>query len=196
MKEATAPAAGRRLSLVGDSRDEFRALYDRHYYAILAYFLRRSGRAVAQDLTAEVFLVAWRRIGDVPMGDDALLWLYRVASNVAAHQRRSVARGARLETRLRHVGGIEPGDEPELQVVQSAEYERVMAAAARLRPADREILRLAAWEELPHRQIASLLGISVGAVDQRLHRAKKRLAREYKKRRPPIAPQTEEGDRP
>jgi RNA polymerase sigma factor (sigma-70 family) len=196
MKEATAPAAGRRLSLVGDSRYDFRALYDRHYDAILAYFLRRSGRAVAQDLTAEVFMVAWRRIEDVPLGDDASLWLYRVASNVAAHQRRSAARGARLETRLRSVGGVEHDEEPELQVVRSAEYARVIAAASRLRPVDQEILRLAAWEELPHRQIASLLGISVGAVDQRLHRAKKRLAREFGKRRRPIAPQTREGERP
>ena len=158
-----------------------------------AYFLRRSGHVVAQDLTAEVFMVAWRRIDDVPRGDETLLWLYAVASNVAAHQRRSVARGARLETRLRSVRAPDNQDEPELQIVQSAEYEAVLGAAARLRPADQEILKLAAWEELPHDQISRLLGISVAAVDQRLHRARKRLAKEYRRHQASIFPRTQEG---
>jgi RNA polymerase sigma-70 factor (ECF subfamily) len=121
-----------------------------------------------------------------------LLWLYAVAANVAAHQRRSMARGARLDSRLRSVPSEGP-EEPEPQVVRRADYDRVLAAAGRLRPADQEILRLAAWEELPHDQISRLLGCSVAAVDQRLHRAKKRLAKEYRKTHVPGQPQTEEG---
>lgn len=167
---------------LGTNLDDFGALYREHYDAILAYFLRRTGSGAASDLAAEVFLVAWRRFDDVPAGDEALLWLYRVAGNVYAHQRRSIARGARLEDRLRSVPSPVPSEEPELQVVQRAEYDEVLAAAARLRRRDQEILRLAAWEELPHDQIGGLLGISVAAVDQRLHRAKKRLAKEYEKR--------------
>ena len=173
---------------------DFRSLYDRHYDAIHSYFLRRSGTSSAQDLTAEVFLVAWRRIADVPHGEDTLLWLYGVAANVAAHQRRSMARGARLETRLRSVRA-NGSDEPEPLVVRRAEYDRVLAATARLRPADQEVLRLAAWEELPHDQISRLLGCSVAAVDQRLHRAKKRLAKEFHKTHLPGSPRTEEGPR-
>jgi RNA polymerase sigma-70 factor (ECF subfamily) len=192
MKEATTLLAMRGLTPVGDGREDFRRIYDRHYDEILAYFLRRSGQGNAQDLTAEVFLVAWRRLDAVPRGDETILWLYGVAGNVAAHQRRSVARGARLDTRLRAVPPPERHDEPELQVVRRAEYEQVLAAAERLRPADQEILRLAAWEELPHDHIARLLGVSVSAVDQRLHRAKKRLAKEYRKH----STQTEEGGRP
>ena len=173
---------------------EFRILYNRHYDAIHSYFLRRTGAASAQDLTAEVFLVAWRRIGDVPRGEETLLWLYGVAANVAAHQRRSIARSARLDTRLRSVS-TNGSVELEPQVVRRAEYDRVLAAAERLRPADQEILRLAAWEELPHDQISRLLGCSVAAVDQRLHRARKRLAKEYRKVHAPGNPQTEEGGR-
>ena len=194
MKEATAASTGGGLTLVRSGETEFRMLYDRHYDAIHSYFVRRSGTSSAQDLTAEVFLVAWRRIEDVPRGEETLLWLYGVAANVAAHQRRSIARGARLETRLRSVptNGI---DEPEPQVVRRAEYDQVLAATARLRPADQEILRLAAWEELPHDQISRLLGCSVSAVDQRIHRAKKRLAREFARVHTPGHPQTEEGGR-
>ena len=182
--------------MVGSGREDFRGLYNRHYDTVLAYFLRRSGRASAQDLTAEVFLVAWRRLDDVPRGEETVLWLYGVAANVAAHQRRSVARGARLEDRLRTAPRREDSDEPERQVVRRSEYEHVLATAARLRPADQEILRLAAWEELPHDQISRLLRISVAAVDQRLHRAKKRLAKECRRHHPPRLPRTEEGGRP
>ena len=174
---------------------EFRSLYDRNYDAIHAYILRRIGSAGADDLTAEVFLVAWRRIDDVPRGSDTVLWLYGVAANVVAHHRRSRARGARLEAKLRSVPAGGP-DEPEPLVVQRADYERVLAAAARLRPADQEVLRLAAWEELPHDQISRLLGCSVAAVDQRLHRAKKRLAKEFARIHVSARPQTEEGGRP
>jgi RNA polymerase sigma-70 factor (ECF subfamily) len=183
------------MRLVAGGEAEFRSLYDRHYDAIHSYFVRRTGRSTAQDLAAEVFLVAWRRIEDVPRGENTLLWLYGVAANVAAHQRRSMARGARLDRRLSTVPNQGP-EEPEPQVVRKAEYDRVLAATARLRPADQEILRLAAWEELPHDQISRLLGCSVAAVDQRLHRAKKRLAKEYRKTQAPGHPQTEEGGRP
>jgi RNA polymerase sigma-70 factor (ECF subfamily) len=194
MREATAVRATRGLTLVRSGEAEFRRLYDRHYDAIHSYFVRRSGISSAQDLTAEVFLVAWRRIDDVPRGEDTLLWLYGVAANVAAHHRRSIARGVRLNARLRSVptNGI---NQPEPQVIRRAEYDQVLAATARLRPADQEILRLAAWEELPHEQIGRLLGCSVAAVDQRIHRAKKRLAKEYRRVHPTGRPQTEEGGR-
>ncbi len=195
MKEATTALRAKRMSLVPGGEAEFRSLYDRHYDAIHSYFLRRSGTASAQDLTAEVFLVAWRRINDVPRGEETLLWLYGAAANVAAHQRRSMARGARLETRLRSVP-TNGTNRPEPLVVRRAEYDQVLAATARLRPADQEILRLAAWEELPHDQISRLLGCSVAAVDQRLHRAKRRLAKEYRRVHAPGRPQTEEGGRP
>lgn len=192
MKEAPAASATGGLILLRSGEAEFRVLYDRHYDAIHSYFLRRTGASSAQDLTAEVFLVAWRRIDVVPRGEETLLWLYGVAANVAAHHRRSSARGARLQTRLRSVPSDGP-DEPEPQVVRRAEYDQVLAATARLRPRDQEILRLAAWEELPHDQISRLLGCSVAAVDQRIHRAKKRLAKEFARVHPQGRPQAEEG---
>ncbi len=172
--------------------EQFRNLYDRYYDEIYRYFVRRGGAASAQDLVAEVFLVAWRRISDMPAGDEALLWLYGVARNLDAHKRRTVARGTRLDSRLRSVPPPET-EEPDVQILRRSEYDRVIAAAARLREGDQEILRLAAWEELPHSAISDLLGCSVAAVDQRLHRAKKRLVNEYNKVNPLAHLQSEEG---
>lgn len=196
MKEARpAVASGGTTTLMGSSRADFRELYAEHYDAILGYFLRRADQSVAQDLTSDVFLVAWRRFDDVPRGDETLLWLYGVARNTMAHRRRSIARTTRLKRRLRSLPGPDATDEPELQIVQRAEYEEVLAAAGRLKPTDQEILRLAAWEELPHDQISRLLGISVAAVDQRLHRAKKRLTNEYRRHTASTPRRNQEGGR-
>ena len=71
------------------------------------------------------------------------------------------------------------GPDPATVVVRRAEYDAVVVAASRLSTQDREVLNLAAWEGLPHREIAEVLGCSIDAVDQRLHRAKQRLAKQY-----------------
>lgn len=55
--------------------------------------------------------------------------------------------------------------------------DRVRAAIARLREADREVLALVLWERLSHSEVAELLGCSTNAVAVRLHRARARLRR-------------------
>lgn len=174
------PALPKASGLNGNesSTTAFRLLYEAHYGAVLAYCLRRTGRADAHDAASEVFLTAWKKIDDRPADDKVRAWLYGIAYHTLGHQWRSQGRYRRLEKRLGGIAHVtEPG--PEAVVVRRAEDQRVIEAAQRLRRADREILRLAGWEELPHSDIAAMLGISQAAVDQRFHRAKKRLAREY-----------------
>lgn len=72
-----------------------------------------------------------------------------------------------------------PTDDPESVVVRREEIGLVLEALNQLGERDQEILRMAAWDELPHATIAGLLGCSIDAVDQRVHRAKRRLARRY-----------------
>ena len=156
----------------------FNELYERHNRAVLAFCLRRTKEPDAYDATSEVFSVAWRRIDDVPKGEMELAWLFCVAKKVMSRQWRSARRFQKLVARI----GSQPGrsaPDTAAVVVQRDEYTRVVEAAAQLKPNDLEILRLAAWEGLPHLQISEVLGISVAAVDQRLHRAKKRLAAVY-----------------
>ena len=64
------------------------------------------------------------------------------------------------------------------QVVRSAEAQTVLDAMTRLKPSDRELLRLTIWEELPREQVARILGISREAVNQRFVRAVKRMGKE------------------
>lgn len=165
-----------------ESDAAFERLYSTHHRAVLAYCARRASRSDAWDAASEVFLVAWRRIGDVPPEDQVLAWLLGVAYRVLANQRRTAGRRLRLAERVAGTGNeaVPPADE---LVVRREEANEVMAALSRLRPPDREILQLTLWEELPPVEIAGVLGISRAAVDQRYSRAKRRLARELTRSR-------------
>ena len=129
---------------------------------------------------AEVFLVAWRHLDDVPTGADALVWLYRVAYRVVGRQWRSSARRARLDVRLRAVA-LRPASAADESVVRADEHRLVREAARRLSDADAEVLRLVTWEQLSTAEVAAVLEINPNAVKQRLHRAKQHLAREYRR---------------
>lgn len=157
----------------------FRRCYEAHYRDVLAYCRRRVGETDAHDATSEVFMVAWRRIEDRPEEERLRAWLFGIAYRVIGHRWRSRTRYARLKQRVAGAADTATPHDPATVVVQRAQDRRVREAAGRLSPTDQEILRLAGWEELPHAEIAVVLGISVAAVDQRFHRAKKRLAREY-----------------
>ena len=157
----------------------FEGLYNRHYREVLAYCLRRCVPVDGYAAANEVFEIAWRRIGELPEREGELPWLYVVARRVVWRQRRSSTRFRRLISRVGSLPGAGETD-PETVVVQRFEYEEVLGAARRLSRGDVEVLRLAAWEGLPHAQIDEILGCSVAAVDLRLHRAKVRLAKRYR----------------
>lgn len=152
----------------------FHALFSRHYPAVFGYAARRVGRDEAGDAAAEVFAVAWRRLARVPAEPEALAWLYGVARRVVANHERSAARRRRLQAKAASAAlGAVPGPGPDGLDVE--------AALARLGEDDRELLRLAAWEELEPVEIAVVLGCSANAASVRLHRARRRLAEEMQR---------------
>ena len=158
----------------------FARLYDLHQRPIRDYCRRRMDAHRVDDAVAGVFLTAWRKLDDVPGDDTARLWLYRVAYRVVGHQWRSLTRRRRLDQRLRSATGRAlPGlDEA---VIERDEHRLVLVAAARLGHTDGEVLRLSVWEQLSIADIANLLDIEPNAVKQRLHRARRNLAREYRR---------------
>ncbi len=154
----------------------FRDIYEAYQRQVLAYFLRRADAATARDCAAETFLVAWRRIDRVPDDEGTLPWLYAVARRVLANQRRGRDRYAALTRKLSRTAPAEVAS-PETLMVRRAEDQQLLAALAELRPVDQEIVRLAVWEELPHAQIAEVVGTSPHAITQRLHRINRTLAK-------------------
>jgi RNA polymerase sigma-70 factor (ECF subfamily) len=164
------------------SRDDavFARFYVRHYRPVRDFCRRRVAGDLVDDVVGDTFLVAWRRFGDVPAGDAAVVWLYGVAYRLIGHQWRSASRRRRLEDRLRSVVH-RPASAADEWVTAGDEHRLVLAAAACLGDTDAEVLRLSAWEQLSTIDIAAVLEITPNAVRQRLHRAKQNLAREYRR---------------
>lgn len=162
-EDAAAPSKRR----VDERTERFRALFDACYGPVCAYARRRIGPADVDDLVAEVFTTAWRRLDDIPV-DRELPWLYGVARRTLANHRRGAARRDRLAQRVARAV-------PAPTASRDGEFATVHLALARLRPDDREILRLAAWEQLGTAEIASVLGCSDNAAALRLSRARRRF---------------------
>jgi RNA polymerase sigma factor (sigma-70 family) len=166
-------------------------LYERHAPAVHRYALRRSDPDTAEEVTAQVFLVAWRRRQE--LSDEPLPWLYGVARRALADQRRGAARRVRLRDRLEGETAVvgSGGQAAELQAPELGLPDRDLSDALnRLSDADREALLLRYWEELEPVQIARVMGCSRAAAAVRLHRARGRLRRALEER---AAPRAEQG---
>lgn len=152
----------------------FNSIYEQHHADILAYFLRRLDRHEAEEATAEVFLVAWRRVDDVPAGADARPWLFGVAYNVLRNRRRAIRRAGRLLARIASFP-VDPPPTPEMVVLRRNEDRVLLNLLERLRHTDREVLRLRLWEEATFDEIAQIVGCSRHAAEQRYRKALLRL---------------------
>lgn len=151
-------------------------LYERHAPAVHLYALRRSDPDTAEEVMAQVFLVAWRRREELPA--EPLPWLYGVARRVLADQRRGASRRVRLRDRLEgETVGAATGDGASVGAEAGLELpDRDLAGALNnLSLPDREALLLRYWEELEPAQIGRVMGCSRAAATVRLHRARARL---------------------
>ena len=161
----TALDAGR-TTLTPTAREiRFTQLYEQHFDAVRAYAWRRDPDT-SDDVVAETFLVAWRRLDEVPSA--AAPWLFGVARNVRLNLLRGDRRREALTDRLRM--------EPSAQATAAGDGAALAAALSGLSERDREVVLLAAWEELDSGEIAAVLGCSRTAARVRLHRARRRLA--------------------
>jgi RNA polymerase sigma factor (sigma-70 family) len=177
----TGMSVERGIEDVGRFGDEarFAELYARCHRAIRGYCSRRVAADAVDDAVAETFLTVWRRLDDVPDGDEAaLVWTYGVAHRVIGHQLRTTARRGRLHDRLRSVGSP-PAAATEESAVGLDERRLVLAALARLSHTDAEVLRLVECAQLSSADVAAALRIEPDAARQRLHRARRNLARAY-----------------
>ena len=125
--------------------------------------------ADAEDVASETFAIAWRKLESIPAAEP-LPWLYAIARRVVANQRRGRGRRERLSALL----GVDDVPTP-MRLGDDVDGPAFVALAS-LRPADQELLRLVAWEELGNLQIAHVLGITPNAVAIRLHRARSRFS--------------------
>ncbi|NUO97248.1 MAG: RNA polymerase sigma factor [Nonomuraea sp.] len=154
----------------------FSALYDRHAPALHRYVTRRLGESLADDIVAETFLAAFQRLARYDTGHrDARPWLYGIAANLVGKHRRTEIRAYRALART----GVDEvaesyADRVDARVSAGAAHRELARALATLSPQDREVLLMIAWADFSYEEVALALGIPVGTVRSRLHRARRK----------------------
>jgi RNA polymerase sigma-70 factor, ECF subfamily len=157
------------MSVTADEA-RFEEIFTAHYGSLMRYAARRVGVDAAQEVVAETFLLAWRRLDDVPA--NSLPWLFGAARRIAANELRRRGRAHRLGERVIEWGVVDQSDYADAL----SEQLRVRAALAALSERDREVLLLAEWEQLTTVEIAAVLRCGSAAAKVRLHRARRRFA--------------------
>jgi RNA polymerase sigma-70 factor (ECF subfamily) len=152
----------------------FESLYREHAGKIYGLCLRMLREpASAEELTQEVFVLAWRKLGSFRGGSAFATWLYRLGANAVLGHLRSKGRWderfvAPGDEMLERAGGTPRPD-------RGIDLERAIAA---LPPVARMVFLLSQVEGYRHAEIAELLGIAEGTSKAHLHHARQQLRKD------------------
>ena len=166
-----------------DPAARFSSVYRATYPEVLRYAKRRSPHP--EDVAAETFTTAWRRVDDLPVEmDDARAWLFGIARNTILNARRSSHRRTALAIRLDAHPQPALVDEGDLAVVLID----LVRAWDQLGVDDQECLALTVLDGLDAAHAAQVLGINAAAYRNRLSRARARLRAHLEAEAPTTAP--------
>ncbi|RPF19907.1 RNA polymerase sigma-70 factor (ECF subfamily) [Myceligenerans xiligouense] len=124
----------------------------------------------AQEVVADTFLVAVRRVDDIPV--DPLPWLLVVARNVLRNQQRAARRRRSAESALERLARVARTDGADEAVAQR---DAMLVALNNLEPKEREALLLTGWDGLAPADAARVAGCGKAAFKMRLSRARRKL---------------------
>ncbi|WP_026412300.1 RNA polymerase sigma factor [Actinomadura oligospora] len=157
-----------------DEREaRFTRLYETHYRSVFGYVALRVERQAAEDVTGEVFAVAWRKVDEIP--ERALPWLLGVAKNLARRSHGATDHTRRLVDRLAALTDTASADRDAADGVIARD--QALSALAALSAKEAEAVTLTAWHGLDPAEAARVAGCSRAAFLVRLHRGRRRLAR-------------------
>jgi RNA polymerase sigma-70 factor (ECF subfamily) len=156
----------------------FSELYERHARAIYNYLFRRlADWSEAEDLTAVVFLEAFRRRQDVVIVEGKVLpWLYGVATNVLRNRRRALWRHRQLVAQLESQRDDTVVPDVAARVEAAAQMRSVLGRIAALPRRQQDVVSLCVWSGLSYEEAAAALDVPVGTIRSRLARARAALA--------------------
>ena len=200
MKDTLDEGISRAMAMVSHTRDDrddsgivaasledteaFGELFHRHAPRLHAYIRRRLGRTLADDLVSETFTTAFRQRDRFDGRADFCAWLWGIASNLIAKHHRQETRMYRALSRT----GVDPAEDG----VAERASDRASAAAlgpplakalASLGAEDRNAVLLLAWGDMSYPEIAATLGLPVGTVKAKIHRARIKLRKALPKER-------------
>ncbi|AEE47877.1 RNA polymerase sigma factor [Cellulomonas fimi] len=157
-----------------EARTTFVALYEQAYADVVRFAQRRAGPDHGEDVAEDTFLVAWRRLDEVPAAaDDARAWLFGIARHVMLNRRRGDQRREALAVRVAHEAAVPRGPDDDADLV--ARRVDLARAWRLLSPTHQEALALAVLDGVDAPHAAQVLGISPVAYRLRLSRARRAL---------------------
>ena len=159
-------------SLRGDT-DAFAEVISRHETALGNYLARRVGRQAAEDVLGDVWVAAYESRANYDRSyPEARPWLYGVALNRLRRHWRS----APAEEPAPDLAGVASDWDPWPAVDARVDTQALLSRAlARLKPEEREVLGLVAWEDLTVAEAGRVLDIPAGTARRLLHQARKAL---------------------
>ncbi|MBI5816191.1 MAG: sigma-70 family RNA polymerase sigma factor [Nitrospinae bacterium] len=159
---------------------EFQALYKTFQPAILRYLARLAGENEAEDLTQEVFMRIRRSIGSFRGESSLSTWVFRIAANAALDKLRSPAFKKPARGPEGDPGQDTPdnGPSPDQRLIRNEMNECIRSFIEKLPEQYRDVIVLSELEEKKNSEISEILGVTVGTVKIRLHRARAMLKEE------------------
>jgi len=163
------------VSAVNDNSEvTFEKLYKQHAPAVYRFALSMVGDPqIAEEITSESFFRAWTRQESIAQAT-IRSYLFTVAKNVYRDNLRKTRRQVAL---VKDFVDHSPTAAQELELSQ--EYRVLKELMGELPATDREILTLRYQEDMPHEEIAGILGMNAATVRIRAFRARQRLLKAY-----------------
>lgn len=177
------------------SQEDFDSLYVEFWPKIHHYVTRLVGSQVAEDLTQEIFLKIRNSSATFRNESQLSTWVYRIATNAAIDKLRSSRNqtsartapstihkaDADVDIDINNIAGSQKCLLPETQVIHNEMNSCIHAFIDDLPEMYHTVVILSEFEGLKNKEIAEVLGLSLGVVKIRLHRAKEKLKDAFSK---------------
>lgn len=159
-------------------KNAMRVLFSNHRVAVYRFVLRfLQDRALAEDVTSEVFLEVWRSAGRFEGRSAAATWILGIARHKALSARRFTH--VELEEEMVEANGEGP-DAPDAAVQQQDRASVLRKCISKLSDEHREVIDLVYYQEQSVASVATILGVPRNTAKTRVFYARKRLAEELR----------------
>jgi RNA polymerase sigma-70 factor (ECF subfamily) len=159
-------------AIAAGDRAAFETLYTRHSTRILSYLIGQLGeRLLAEEILQDVMLTVWQSAGRFRGESTVYTWMLIIARNKAISARRSKKPppAPLNETTASQLPG------PAQAVEQGEQRDLILVALQQLPSEQRETLELVFYHNLTGSEVAAVMGVALGTVKSRLHRAKQMM---------------------